>query len=107
MALTNIHNFDLNIENYKDEELQDIFGIPSTFNHEMIRHKADVLRKMVLKDSTISQQIKNNTINFINKAHEKLSLQLPTSPILWPVKLSTIKPFLNLSNPSASCICND
>ena len=82
MSLTNIHNFDLNIENYKDEELQDIFGIPSTFNHEMIRHKADVLKKMVLKDSTISQQIKNNTINFINKAHEKLSLQLPTSPIL-------------------------
>ena len=33
--------------------------------------------------------------------------KFPVSPTPCPVKLSTINPFLNLSKPSASCICKD
>ena len=58
-------NFDLNIENYNREELLDIFELPKKFDENMVDIKERKLKKGILSNQEISQEIKKKTLDFI------------------------------------------
>jgi len=72
----NSNSFDLNIDNYKKEELEEMFDLPSNYDHLFIQLKADKLRDTIFNDKDIGPSVKNNTIAFINQAKETLLKQL-------------------------------
>ena len=61
-------NFDLNTENYKLEELIQMFELPSNFDRNMVEIKETKLRENILKNNQISKDMQEKTINFIVKA---------------------------------------
>jgi len=65
-------NFDLNIDNYKKKELEDIFELPENYDNSFVKLKSNKLIDNIKNDSAIEKNVKNNTINFINKAAELL-----------------------------------
>ena len=65
-------NFDLNIANYKIQELEQIFELPSYYDESIIEMKETKLRQNILNDKTVSPKIKTNTLNY-NTDHKKLN----------------------------------
>jgi hypothetical protein len=65
-------NFDLNLDNYKKEELEEIFNLPSNYNQSLINVNEQQLTKNILSDSSVDTSIKNKTIAFIAAAKRKL-----------------------------------
>ena len=65
-------NFDLNLENYKPIELEEIFNLPSNYDENMIHKKEDVLRQKIRSDRTVLDSIKNQTLDFLTKAKKLL-----------------------------------
>ena len=61
-------NFDLNTENYKLEELIQMFELPSNFDRNIVEIKETKLRENILKNNQISKDMQEKTINFIVKA---------------------------------------
>jgi len=61
-------SFDLNIQNYKIHELEDIFNLPNNFNYDqfIIERKEEILRKNILSDRTIGEDTRQNTLKFLN-----------------------------------------
>jgi hypothetical protein len=76
MAKSQSGNFDLNINNYKKQELEEIFDLPGNYDHAFIQLKAAKLRDNINSDTNIDKSIKDNTISFINQAKETLLKQL-------------------------------
>lgn len=65
-------NFDLNIANYKIQELEQIFELPSYYDESIIEMKETKLRQNILNDKTVSPNVKTNTLNFITDVKKKL-----------------------------------
>lgn len=65
-------NFDLNIANYKIQELEQIFELPSYYDESIIEMKETKLRQNILNDRTVSPNVKTNTLNFITDVKQKL-----------------------------------
>jgi len=65
-------NFDLNIQNYKLDELREIFDLPSNYNSSLIELQDSRLREIVLKNMEINNDLKMKTISFLSKAKELL-----------------------------------
>lgn len=65
-------NFDLNIDNYTINELEDIFELPPSYNKETIQHKASNLRNNILSNTTIEHSVKTNTLLFLSKVKDVL-----------------------------------
>lgn len=61
-------NFDLNIDNYKRDELIEIFELPSVFNKELVENKQLRLQNSIINNRQISKEIQIKTINFLTKA---------------------------------------
>lgn len=61
-------NFDLNIDNYKPNELLDMFGLPQIYDHNSLETSEKTLTDTIYGNNTISQEVKNKTITFIVKA---------------------------------------
>ena len=83
-------NFDLNINNYKSVELEDIFELPPNYDASIVEMKETKLRQNIMQDSTISSETKTKTIQFLDVVKKKLvdNLQNKTGPI----KVAPVKP---------------
>jgi hypothetical protein len=68
----NNNNFDLNIQNYKKNELEDIFELPSFYDKTIIEIKENKLRENIFKDSSISESVRSKTLQFIIEAKNSL-----------------------------------
>jgi hypothetical protein len=75
-------NFDLNINNYKNNELEDIFELPAGYDASLVEMKETKLRQNILQDSSISSDVKTKTVQFLDLVKKKLvdSLQSKTGP---------------------------
>ena len=71
-------NFDLNISNYKMEELEQILELPSNYDESIIEIKETKLRQNILNDKSVPVNIKTNTLNFITDVKQKLVINVQT-----------------------------
>lgn len=62
-----IQQFDLDINNYTVKELEDILNLPSNYDETVIETQETKLRQNIISDKSVSSDVKNNTLNFINK----------------------------------------
>jgi len=65
-------NFDLNIQNYKFDELRELFELPMNYDSLSIETQDSKLREAVLTNMEINQELKMKTIAFLSKAKELL-----------------------------------
>ena len=65
-------NFDLNIQNYKKEELMDMFDLPEDYDQFTLEQKENKLRDNILFDKSVDETIKQKTLLFIQKAKKQL-----------------------------------
>jgi len=76
-------SFDLNIDNYKKGELEEIFNLPSgKYDANMIEQKCAQLRDNVSSDKSVEQNIRMKTMIFLDEAKKVLSSQLNSSHIV-------------------------
>ena len=68
--------FDLNISNYKKEELEELLGLPSNYTLLLIEKNSLRLKENILEDQTIPSLTRDSTIFFINSAKEILTKEL-------------------------------
>jgi hypothetical protein len=61
-------NFDLNIKNYKLNELVDMFDLPSSYDKNIIEIKENNLRNFIIKNNEINTETKKKTLDFIIQA---------------------------------------
>jgi hypothetical protein len=72
-------NFDLNIHNYRKEELEDIFELPVNYDSLTLEMRENKLRENIYSDSTIHESIRMKTISFLKEAKEILLSELKTT----------------------------
>ena len=60
--------FDLNIENYKKDELIDMFDLPPNFNSLIVEMKETKLRESILKNNQLNKDTKEKTLQFLIEA---------------------------------------
>lgn len=65
-------NFDLNIENYKKNELLDMFNLPSNYDQNILENCEKKLRDTIDRNQGITQETKMKTIHFIIQAKKIL-----------------------------------
>ena len=78
------NNFDLNINNYKKSELEDIFELsPNNYTSITIESKESKLRKNIFSDNSINDTTRSKTIAFLQEAKKILisGITLGTSEI--------------------------
>jgi len=73
-------NFDLNIENYKRDELIQMFELPIHFNNEIVEEQNAKLRESIIKNSQMDENIKKKTLNFLIKAKNIILNENNTTP---------------------------
>jgi hypothetical protein len=61
-------NFDLNIKNYKLNELIDMFDLPTNYDKNIIEIKENNLRNFIMKNNEIGKETKQKTLDFIIEA---------------------------------------
>jgi hypothetical protein len=61
-------NFDLNIQNYKLNELIDMFDLPNNYDKNIIEIKETNLRNYIIKNNEINIDTKKKTLDFIGEA---------------------------------------
>jgi len=117
-------NFDLNINNYKKNELTEMFDLPPNYGRDLVDIKETKLRESILNNKEIKDDVRMKTIYFlteakkillgdvykkVEEANEKVKNYFNTIYDLKPVKLEdptehmiqvrADKPYLN-SSPS-------
>jgi hypothetical protein len=82
MSATN--NFDLNISNYKKDELEEIFALPSGGNYDalMIEMKCSQLKDNVGSDKSVEDSVRMKTITFLEEAKKMLLSEIQSSHLL-------------------------
>lgn len=68
-----MNQFDLNIQNYKKTELEEIFELPEKYDGVILESKSMVLIDNIVKDTTIQPSTRDNTIQFIHAAKKILA----------------------------------
>lgn len=58
-------NFDLNINNYNKNELEELLELPMNYDESIVEMKETKLRQNIMNDNSISSSIKSKTISFI------------------------------------------
>jgi hypothetical protein len=61
-------NFDLNIDNYKKDELIKIFDLSQNYNKSILEAKERIIKENINNNKEITKEIKIKTINFITQA---------------------------------------
>ena len=61
-------NFDLDIENYKEQELKEIFGLSTPYQASSVRASELRLRENIMNDLSVNKETKTLTLEFIKKA---------------------------------------
>lgn len=72
-------NFDLNINNYRKEELEDIFDLPVNYDSLTLETRENKLRENIYSDPAINESIRMKTITFLKEAKEILLSELKTT----------------------------
>jgi hypothetical protein len=72
----NKSNFDLNIANYKMEELEQLLELPSNYDESIIEMKETKLRQNIMNNKSIPNDVKNNTVNFITEVKKTLVINV-------------------------------
>jgi hypothetical protein len=72
-------NFDLNIHNYRKEELEDIFELPINYDSLTLEMRENKLRENIHSDTDINESIRIKTISFLKEAKEILLSELKTT----------------------------
>jgi len=76
-------SFDLNIDNYKKGELEEIFNLkPGSYDSNAIEQKCAQLRDNVSSDKSIEQNVRMKTMIFLDEAKKVLAAQLNSSHIV-------------------------
>ena len=75
-------NFDLNINNYTQKELELIFELPPNYDENMIEIKETKLKQNILADNSVPIDIKKNTTSFLGLAKSKLIEYLRSSKLI-------------------------
>ena len=65
-------NFDLNINNYKKNELKEMFDLPSNYDKQIIEIKEAKLRESILNNKEINDNVRMKTIYFLTEAKKIL-----------------------------------
>ena len=65
-------NFDLNVQNYKHDELLDIFGLSKNYDPNILEICETKLRNNITNNKDITNEVKNKTINFVVQAKKIL-----------------------------------
>jgi hypothetical protein len=65
-------NFDLNIKNYKKDELVEMFGLPLNYDDNLVNLKESQLRDSILGNSAVKEDIKSKTLFFLTEAKKIL-----------------------------------
>lgn len=65
-------NFDLNIDNYSEQELIEMFELPENFDIQQIEEKEQKFKEVILNNKEISNKTKSETINFLVKVKNLL-----------------------------------
>lgn len=91
-------SFNFNILNYSIIDLQDIFELPPNFDANNIHIQETKLRKNILNNHSLSHNLKQDSIQFILDAKNKLlqSIHVPISPSPNPNSQRTFKYHLNV-----------
>jgi len=61
-------NFDLNIHNYTQTDLEEIFNLKDYYQFNELEENASKLIKNITSNTKVTEDVKKNTIDFINKA---------------------------------------
>ena len=61
-------SFDLEIDNYKKKELEDIFELPPNYTSSILEQNESKLRESILSDKSINETTKTKTISFLKAA---------------------------------------
>ena len=72
-------NFDLNINNYRKEELEDIFELPVNYDSLTLETRENKLRENIYSDQAINENIRTKTIAFLKEAKEILLSELKST----------------------------
>ena len=67
-------NFDLNINNYKKNELIEMFDLPPNYGSEIVDIKEAKLRESILKNKEIKNEVRMKTIYFLTEAKKRNTL---------------------------------
>ena len=65
-------SFDLNINNYQKKELEEIFELPQNYDIALVEIKETKLRENIFSDITVSEAVRNQTLEFLQKAKDSL-----------------------------------
>jgi frataxin-like iron-binding protein CyaY len=65
-------SFDLNINNYQRKELEELLGLPNNYDEAVVALNEMKLRENINLDQTITSDVKNKTIDFLQKAKDTL-----------------------------------
>lgn len=67
------NQFDLNIQNYKRSELEEIFDLPAKYDNYLLESKSTILIDNIVNDKSIQQKTRDSTIQFIHAAKKILT----------------------------------
>jgi hypothetical protein len=74
-------SFNLDISTYNNRELEDLFSLSHPYSVNDIRSQADIITKNIQNDTSIPQELKQKTIDFINQGTDILCVNIGVSPI--------------------------
>jgi hypothetical protein len=78
-----MNNFDLNISNYKKDELEEIFALsPGKYDTVMVDMKCAQLRNNIASDMSVDESIRKKTVIFLDEAKKILVSELNSSHLL-------------------------
>jgi hypothetical protein len=66
-------NFDYNVENYNRKELEEILGLPDNYDNILIENNSNKLKRNILNDSSLDENVKSKAVKFLNSTKELLT----------------------------------
>lgn len=61
-------NFDLDLNNYKISELEEIFELPPNYDSKLLDKNESILRDNIFSNSSINEEVRNKTMKFLSEA---------------------------------------
>jgi hypothetical protein len=99
---TTTNNFDLNIKNYKKEELKNMFDLPDNYNQQTIDTMEARFKNGILTNKKVSDETKAKTLYFLSEAKKVLSEQVMNFEESVKTVLKTTSNYTLMSTPLES-----
>ena len=96
------NNFDLNIKNYKREELKNMFDLPDNYNSQMIDTMEARFKNGILMNKKVSDETKAKTLFFLTEAKKVLREQVVNFEDNVKTVLKTTSNYTMMSTPLES-----